>query len=362
MLKDPRSLAMRLCLATLTIASSCLAACSADKQGTLRIQSEGSFFIGGTVHNATNLGGKKTDPDVTQEGHITTGQMYVQYQVPADTDHHLPIVLIHGGGLSGQGYDTTPDGRMGWTEYFVRKARPVYVVDQAGRGRSGFDATPYNAVSARGTEAQYAPPIQIIGHEFAWTWFRIGPKFGTPFADTQFPVNAIDAFYKMWIPDLSATLPDPNPNYADLAALSAKLGGAILIGHSQSFMFPERAALLREANVKGIISLESGYACKTTFSDQERLTLAHIPILIVFADHHGDAPEPFRSRWMTSIAQCRAFAQSIRQAGGDVTFLYLPEIGIHGNTHMFMIDKNNLQIADLLLAWIDQHVEHVAKQ
>lgn len=44
-----------------------------------------------------------------------------------------------------------------------------------------------------------------------------------------------------------------------------------------------------------------------------------------------------------------------------MTFLHLPDIGIHGNMHMFMLDKNNLQIADVLLDWIDTHVEHSAK-
>ena len=131
------------------------------------------------------------------------------------------------------------------------------------------------------------------------------------------------------------------------------------MGHSESFMFPEQAALLNPAAVKGIISLESGYACATPFTQQQLAILAKIPILIVFADHHADAPEPFGSRWTTSMAQCRDFAANVQKQGGDVTFLHLPEIGIHGNTHMFMLDKNNLQIADLLLAWIDSHVEHL---
>jgi dipeptidyl aminopeptidase/acylaminoacyl peptidase len=58
------------------------------------------------------------------------------------------------------------------------------------------------------------------------------------------------------------------------------------------------------------------------------------------------------------MQQCRDFAAALHGAGGDVTFLHLPEIGIHGNTHMFMLDKNNLAIADLVLDWIDKHVEH----
>ena len=323
----------------------------------MTIQAQGSFFIGGVTRHVAGLSGSDSGPEVTRQGDVTAGQMYVQYQVPAGP-MHLPVVMIHGGGLSGQAYETTPDGRMGWSEYFLRAGRPVYVVDQAGRGRSGFDGSLYNATRLGTKPAAEQPPIQVIGHEYAWTWFRIGPTFGTPFDDTQFPVDAIESFYKMWIPDLNASLGQQNPSFADLAALGQKLGGAVLMGHSESFMFPERAALLAPAAVKGIISLESGYACATAFSDQERAVLARIPILIVFADHHADAPEPFGSRWTTSMGQCRDFAASIKKEGGDVTFMHLPEIGIHGNTHMFMLDRNNLAIADLLLGWIDSHVEH----
>ena len=82
----------------------------------------------------------------------------------------------------------------------------------------------------------------------------------------------------------------------------------------------------------------------------------------MFADHHADAPEPFGSRWTTSMQQCRDFAASIQNEGGDVTFMHLPEMGIQGNTHMFMLDKNSLQIADLLRDWMDAHVEKRAAQ
>jgi len=49
--------------------------------------------------------------------------------------------------------------------------------------------------------------------------------------------------------------------------------------------------------------------------------------------------------------------QEVKGAGGDATMLHLPELGIFGNSHIFMQDKNNLQVADLILAWIDRHVE-----
>jgi hypothetical protein len=246
---------------------------------------------------------------------------------------------------------------MGWNEYFLRNGYPVYLVDQAGRARSGFDATAYNAVRLGLKQSKDEPPILVVDHTRAWLQFRIGAKAGVPFPDTQFPVVAIDAFYKMWIPDLNATLPPDNPSYADLAKLGHKVGGAIMMGHSESFMFPERAALIDPAAVKGIISLESGYACAATFTEAEQVTLAKIPILIVFGDHLTDAAKPFRSIWTTSIAKCRRFVAAIKEKGGDVTLLSLPEAGLHGNTHMLMLDRNNLRVADLLINWINSHID-----
>ena len=343
---------------TIALPGSGHAAEPVNTQGPLSMQSEGSFFVGGLPRVTGGLNGTTSGPGLESQRTITTGQMYVEYQVPVAA-RHLPLVMIPGGGLSGQAYETTPDGRMGWSEYALRSGRPVYLVDPVGRGRSGVDATAYNLARSGSRPANSQPPIQMIDHELAWTWFRIGPKFGTPFPDSQFPLEAVDNFYKMWLPDFNAAVPAPNPSLADLAALGDRLGGAVMLGHSQSFMFPERTALLDPNAVKGIISLESGYACDAPFTEQELLRLAKIPVLIVFADHQADAPEPFGSRWLASMAKCRDFATSIRDAGGDATFLHLPEAGIRGNTHMFMLDKNNLQVAALLLDWIDTHVEHL---
>ncbi len=41
--------------------------------------------------------------------------------------------------------------------------------------------------------------------------------------------------------------------------------------------------------------------------------------------------------------------------GGRGTFLLLPEAGIAGNSHMMMMDKNNLQVAALIRRWIVEH-------
>jgi hypothetical protein len=50
----------------------------------------------------------------------------------------------------------------------------------------------------------------------------------------------------------------------------------------------------------------------------------------------------------------------VKAAGGDAEMMYLPKMGIKGNSHMLMQDKNNLQLADLVMKWIDEHVESKA--
>jgi pimeloyl-ACP methyl ester carboxylesterase len=328
-----------------------------DLQGPLVIRQQGSFFVGGEIKRSEALTGVASGGDLgPNQGQITTGQMYVQFQMP-ERDGGTPIVLIHGGALSGKAYETTPDGRMGWNEYLLRKGHPVYVVDQVARARSGFDATIYNQVKLGQQPPDKLPGVLMVSHEIAWTWFRLGPKFGTPFADTQFPVAAVEEFYKQGIADLSATVPTPNPNFANLAALANKVNGAVLVSHSQSFMFPERAALVDPKGVKGIISLETGYACGTPFTPDEVAKLSKIPILFVFSDHLGDAPDSLGKRWTESFENCKKIIAQLKAAGGDATMIHLPEAGIRGNSHLMMYDRNNLQIADLLLGWIAEHVE-----
>jgi len=80
----------------------------------LVLQSQGSFTVGGDIvfSDALGTGGS---------GHIAVNQMYVQYKIPPSS--RVAVVMVHGADLSGKSYETTPDGRMGWEEYFVRKRR-----------------------------------------------------------------------------------------------------------------------------------------------------------------------------------------------------------------------------------------------
>src|SRR6516164_4677167 len=309
----------------------------------LVLADQGSFFVGGETRSAS------------PENDVTVNQMYVQYQVPVNAAAHLPVVMVHGCCLSSKTWETTPDGRMGWSEYFVRKNRPVYLADQVSRARSGFDPSAFSEVRNGKAAPDKMPTILSATHQIAWTVFRFGPKFGEAFPDEQLPIAAMDELYKQMIPDLNSTLPrDSNPTWTQMAALAVKLKGAILMGHSESGFFPEQAALIDPKGIRGIVSIEM--PCVTTFSAEQIATLAKIPTLIMFGDHLGDVTGG-PANWAQSFATCNTFVDQLKKAGGDAEMMHLPALGIKGNSHMLMQDKNSDQLADLVIAWLDRHVD-----
>ena len=98
--------------------------------------------------------------------------------------------------------------------------------------------------------------------------------------------------------------------------------------------------------VRGIIQLETG--CFSNLTAANIKVLKNIPILIMVGDHFTTPQPP---------ATCVTMQKQLKDAGGDMTFVALPDIGIHGNSHMFMQDNNNLQIADIIMSWINKHVK-----
>ncbi len=310
----------------------------------LLLRDQGSFFVGGETVSR----GPGDD--------VTVGQMYVQYQVPVSLRRRLPVVMLHGCCLTGKTYEDTPDGRMGWAEYFVRRGHPVYVPDQVGRGRSGFDATVHEQVRAGQRPVSDLPRINQASHQRAWQIFRFGPEYGQQFPGQQFPEEAFDELFQQMVPDLIAWLPAPNPTWARLASLAERLEGAVLMGHSQSGFFPQRAALSAGAtdDIRGLVSLEPGSCAAAALTPEEYVKLAAIPTIIMFGDF---VEEDTSGIWANALRDCRQYADAINARGGDATVVFLPDIGLRGNTHMFMQDRNSDEVADVLLRWIRDHVE-----
>jgi pimeloyl-ACP methyl ester carboxylesterase len=345
--------------AVAALVSTSLAAAQAGtfhtNQNPLVLKAQGSFFVGGHIVTTDAASGTPGGFfGFSNTGKIAVGQMYVRYQIPEGSDRHVPVVLIHGGTLAGTCYETTPDGRMGWDEYFLRKGHTVYLPDQVSRARSGFDPTRFNEVRLGMRPASELPNMLLLTQETAWTLFRFGPKFGTPYPGEQFPVEAADNLSRQSIPDQNAdfqTPPGTNPNPRRLADLANRVKGVVLVGHSESGLYPEQAALINRAGIKGLISLEPGGCNATTLTSQQLSVLAKLPTLVVFGDHIAES-----SFWVPALSDCRQFVKKVNNAGGDATLVSLPDAGLFGNSHMFMQDKNNLKVADLILRWIDEHV------
>jgi pimeloyl-ACP methyl ester carboxylesterase len=321
------------------------------KAGPLTIESQGSLFVGGETKSAppSAAAGPGAPPS-----DITVNQMYVQYQIPLNAAKHAPVVMVHGCCLSSKTWETTPDGRMGWSEYFVRKGRSVYLADQVSRGRSGFDSSVITAVKAGTAQPSTLPNVIAASHQVAWTVFRFGPSYPKAFDDGQFPVEAAEELYKQMIPDLNALLPNPNPTWINMAALAKQLKGAVLMGHSESGFFPQQAALIDPSGIRGMISIEQ--QCPD-LPQPQIAALAKIPTLVMFGDHLSDVVSNI-SNWKANYDGCAAYVAKVKAAGGDITMMLLPAMGIRGNSHMLMQDRNNLQLADLILGWLDKHVDN----
>ena len=308
--------------------------------GPLIVASQGSFFVGGRNVQSDTL---SVLPQYAAAGTIAVDQMYVRYQVPVNPSRR-PITLIHGCCLTGKTWETTPDGRMGWDEYFLRAGHPVYVVDQVWRGRSAGNPSVINSARLGKTPAAQLPPVFSASQESAWAIFRFGPEFPKTFSGMQFPLEALPEFWKQMVPDWAPTLPTPNPTVAALSELAVKLDGTVLMSHSQSGIYPFQVAALNTRGIAAIVSIEPG-ACPAPTDD---LTpYLKMPILVLWGDYVDLAP-----RWAPRLKLCRAFAEAANRAGGKVENVVLPEIGKRGNSHMLMQDRNSLEIADWLLAWI----------
>jgi pimeloyl-ACP methyl ester carboxylesterase len=317
----------------------------------LVLKAQGSFFVGGETveQTAGELG------DLGPGGHITVNQMYVHYMVPQAGDRNVPVVMVHGATLTGKSWETTPDGRMGWDEYFVRKGHPVYVPDQVGRGRSGFNQAVLNDVRAGSKPATELPVWLRFSDEGVWPNFRFGATAGQPFSDSQFPIAAVDELSKQGVPDMFRGTTSTSTIKA-LSELATQLNGAVVMGHSQAGVFPLQAALLNPKAMKGLVLVEPG-SCPATYTDDEIRALATVPILILFGDHRDNPTGlPMLPTWQARYELCQALIGRLKSAGGQAEMLAPADRGIRGNSHMIMQDTNNLQIADLILKWTDERV------
>ena len=214
----------------------------AQEVGPLTIAKQGYLFVGG----------KYVD---SPEGQVTAGQAYVEYQIPQDRTHPYPLVMIAGGGMTGTNFTGTPDGRDGWAQYFLARGYAVYVMDQVGRGRSGYVASVYGATrltDAKGFEQRFTATERYN----LWPQAHLHTQWPTGTGTVGNP--AFDQFDAQQVPDIKDPALRESLNRDAAVALLDKIGPAILFTHSQSGAYGWVIADARPNLVKGIVGIEAG--------------------------------------------------------------------------------------------------------
>ncbi len=346
---------------TLLMGSSCADGGRTAAGDLMMIKEQGSFLVGGTV--IANPG--TFDPyNPTPAGQTFRGDhAYVFYQIP-DNARAFPLVMWHGFGQFSKTWETTPDGREGFQNIFLRRRYPVYLIDQPRRGDAG-----------RSTVAATITPTPDEQQWFGT--FRIGiwPDY---FEGVQFSRDsaALNQYFRSMTP---STGPIDIHVMADaVSALFDKIGPAILVTHSHSGGMGWRTAVSNR-NVKAIVSYEPGSGFlfpegevpppmpssggtleALAVSMSEFIRLTEVPIVIYYGDNIPDEPtaNPGQDGWRVRLAMARLWRDAVNRHGGDVTLVHLPELGIRGNTHFPFSDLNNLQIADLLSEFLEEKGLH----
>ena len=327
--------------------------------------------------------------------------MYGERYVPVEVTQPYPVVMIHGGGQTGTNFTATPDGRRGWLHDFLRAGYPVYVIDQPERGRSGHglgvigDAKLSRYPVSR-TEQRFTAPAN------SGLW---------PQAErhTQWPGSGrrgdpvFDRFYASQIQALPDRRDIDTLNRDAGAALLDEIGPAILLTHSQSGPFGWLIADARPKLVKAILALEpngppfrevefSGGEDWYTYNDDPGRSwgITHIPMtfdppvaspdeLAPVLEDAADGPDLVRGYLpggqprtlpnlqglpillMTAEASYHAAydhctSKFLTWAGIEHDAVRLADNGLRGNGHMVMLERNNHEVADLMLDWLADRV------
>jgi pimeloyl-ACP methyl ester carboxylesterase len=342
---------------------------------------QGYFFVGGKYVDS------KTGP-------LMERQMYVEYRFPAKVTKPYPIVMIHGAAQTGTNFTGTPDGRKGWAEFFVERGYAVYVVDQPTRGRSAWmeSVGPLTRFSASQLEQRFT---NAAAHNL-WPqaklhtqWPGDGPKKG------QRGDPVFDQFYASQVQYIGVNAIVEQLNRDAGAALLDRIGPAIVMTHSQTGAIGWVIGDARPKLVKAIVAAEptgppfSGAVFDTNRVRPYGLTetpLAYDPPITdpsqLVAVQQTEADGPNLERCYAQGAPVRKLAnlqgipivilaaessyhavydhctaKYLNQAGVNTTFVRLEAVGIRGNGHMMMIEKNNLEIADFIDKWLVKAVK-----
>lgn len=328
------------------------------------------------------------------------GDAYVVVWVPKQIKHPYPIVYVHGAGQTATDWEQTPDGRPGWAYYFAKQGYVQYMVDSPARGRS-----PYVPGVDGNLTIRTVPNLEEI-----FTASAKKGNFPRAHLHSQFPGTGLmgdpifDNFAKTQVQFLAGGGPvgqDEMTHRALVALLDAIHSPVILLTHSQGGTPGWLTADSRPNQVKAIITIEPaappikgvntatlkyvdgqggltwGVAAQPITYDPPVKDPAELqPVLEEKSDAPGDVvpcyvqKEPAHKLvnlekipvvYLSSEGGYHreydpCLAKWLNQAGVHTQFVRLEDVGIHGNGHELMLEKNSDDIAKWIGTWIDKNV------
>lgn len=327
-----------------------LSGCKNTTQNTdvFSIVDQGMFAAGGVVLETEGT----FDPvngqfDPTGQTHHAD-HASVFYQIPENENGHA-MVYLHGYGQSRACWMTTPDGRDGFSDIFLKKGYSVYLVDQPRRGDAG--------------QTSVASEISTMTQDQAWyTQFRMGrwPELNE---GSQFPTDeeSMNQFFRQMTPNTGEF--DQAVIVDAMVDVFEESGPGILMTHSQGGM-PGWEITAKSNNVEAVIAIEPGSvpfpeSMNSEFGysipDDEFAKLIEKPITIYFGDYIPEERSDLNAEnfWRRVLDASNEFSKVVNDMGGDCTVVYLPDEGITGNSHFMFQELNNQKIANHMYEWLE---------
>ena len=298
-------------------------------------------------------GGEKITYDKSQITFVDERQSHyinqavVHYMIPKNKTKKYPIVLIPGLCLRASLYLDTPDGREGWAQMFLKQGYEVYIFEEPTGAAAGFN---YNS---------FRPDVETkaffisFGQEEAWERWGIGLE-GVKYEDSKFPVDNIEELFKSFTPVYSEKLEifnkenpfNVNEKSDALVDLLDKIGPSIILNHSASGFTGFETARKKGDYVKAIVTIEP--VASPVDDNDVKAHLIDIPFLAMFGDFYE------KRGLQKKYNECMTTAKIISDNGGVGKVISLTDIGIKGNSHLMMVDKNNEEVAEIIIKWLDK--------
>jgi pimeloyl-ACP methyl ester carboxylesterase len=357
----------------------------------LSIAEQGYFFVNGKYYTTSDGTG------------FLANQTYVEYQIPKNLKHRYPIVFFPGGGQTGTNFMGTPDGRPGWGQFFLANGYAVYILDEVGRGKAPWSVDLYGPLPGAGRYTNAERRFTAIEQFNLWPQAHL---------HTQWPGAGVhgDRIFDQFLASQTPSIPSADQEAQQKtsgAELLDRIGPAILLTHSMSGPYGWQVADARPRLVKGLLQIEPNgppfygnvetgppdwfedgsfdrpwgitrnaityspavtdpadlgpaqeaqpqgpdlVRCwKQTEPAHQLINLKNVPVLIIASEASYHAP----------YDHCTS--QYLTQAGVENTLIHLGDVGVHGNGHMMMLEKNNLDIAAVMLGWLEENVEEGGK-